>query len=100
MRIYAFLYQLSCFKKYSALARNYLLEKDRQSMTQQQRKESQLREKAVSRSLMKNVVWNLVKVFSPWYRPHTLPIPKRWRAIEAEVDTKWMPAGLTPPAVA
>jgi len=100
MRIYAFLYQLSCFKKYCALVRNYLLEKDRESMTPQERKQSELREKTVARSTMKNIVWNLVKVFSPWYRPHTLPIPKRWRSIEAEVDANWTPKGRAEPATA
>jgi hypothetical protein len=98
MRIYGFLYQLMCFRKYSSLVKNYLLEKDRAAMTAQQIKESKRREKAVSRTLMKNVIWNLVKVFSPTYRPHDLPIPSRWRQIEDEVDTKWIPARSSPAA--
>jgi predicted metal-dependent hydrolase len=92
MRIYGFLYQLICFRKYASSVRNYLLEKDRAGMTAQQVKESKQREKAVSRALMKDVIWNLVKVFSPTYRPHNLPIPTRWRQIEDEIDTNWIPA--------
>ncbi|GAA0333141.1 hypothetical protein GCM10009087_49190 [Sphingomonas oligophenolica] len=91
MRIYAFVYQLMCFKKYSSLVKDYLLEKDRSTMTDQQLRESKRREKAVARAVMKNVIWNLVKVFSPTYRPHNLPIPTRWKQIENEIDTTWTP---------
>lgn len=69
-------------------------------MTAQQIKESKRREKAVSRALMKNVIWNLVKVFSPAYRPHNLPIPTRWRQIEDEIDTNWTPARSSPSVAA
>lgn len=92
LRIYGFLYQLQCFKKYSTMAKNHLLEKDRAGMTAQERKESKRREKEVARALMKTVIRNLVKVFSPSYRPQNLPIPKRWDKIESEIDNQWIPA--------
>lgn len=92
MRIYAFIYQIYYFRKYSNLVKNYLLEVDRARMTPAERKSSVQREKAVGRALMKNVVWNLVKVFSPTYRPHNLPIPKIWQQIEDEVDARWIKA--------
>lgn len=100
MRIYGFLYQLMCFKKYSSLVKDYLLEKDRAGLTTAQIKDSKRREKAVSRALMKNVVRNLIKVFSPTYRPHNLPVPTRWKKIEDEIDTKWIPPSRNPNAVA
>lgn len=96
MRIYGFLYQLACFKKYSALVKDYLLEKDRATMTPAQIKASKQREKAVSRKLMKNVIWRLIKVFSPTYRPHNLPIPTRWKSIEQEIDATWIPKRAVP----
>jgi len=98
MRIYGFLYQLACFKKYSALVNEYLLEKDRATMTPAQIEASKRREKAVSRKLMKNVIWRLIKVFSPAYRPHNLPIPTRWKSIVQEIDATWIPKQGVPSA--
>jgi len=91
LRIYGFLYQLMCFRKYSGMVTSYMLEKDRASMTPEEVKASKQRQKEVSRLLMKNIVRNLVKVFSPNYRPQNLPIPKIWDKIESEIDTAWTP---------
>jgi len=98
MRIYGFLYQLVCFKKFAGMVKDHLLEKDRSIMSPAEVLESKRREKAVARKLMKNVVWNLIKVFSPSYRPHNLPIPSRWKAIEQEIDASWTSAPRVSPA--
>ena len=68
------------------------------TMTPAQIEASKRREKAVSRKLMKNVIWRLIKVFSPAYRPHNLPIPTRWKSIVQEIDATWIPKQGVPSA--
>ncbi|AKM09906.1 metal-dependent hydrolase [Croceicoccus naphthovorans] len=90
MRIYAFFYQLYFFGKYAGKVKKYLLETDRAGMTEAECKASKKREKGVSRMLAKSILGNLLKVLSPSYRPHDLPVPTRWKKVESTIDAAWI----------
>jgi len=90
LRIYGFFYQLYYFTKFATKVRAYLLATDRADMTEVEVKASIAREKAVSRAVRKTIGRNLLKVLSPSYRPHVLPVPKIWHKIEEEIDRDWV----------
>jgi len=90
LRIYGFFYQLYCFTKYARKVKRYLLAVDRAKMTKAEIKESKAREKAVGKALGKTIGQNLLKVLSPSYRPHVLPVPKIWHKVEDEIDREWI----------
>ena len=90
LRIFAFFYQLYYFSKYSNKVKSYLLSVDRAKMSEAEVKASKEREKGVSKAFGKTIGKYLLKVLSPNYRPHVLPIPKIWRQVEQEIDRDWI----------
>jgi hypothetical protein len=40
--------------------------------------------------MSKTIGKNLLKVLSPGYRPHVLPMPKIWRQVEQDIDRDWI----------
>ena len=89
MRIYGFFYQLRCFNKFAALASRHLTRVDRKTMTSEEIERSRERRKAVQKTMKNAVARNLYKVVNPFYKPHILPYPKHWEAVNAAIDRDW-----------
>lgn len=68
-RIYGFVYALVHLGKFGKAATDYLLAKDRETMTPQEVEASIARQKAIGKRIKKSAMPEILKVFSPFYDP-------------------------------
>lgn len=87
LRIYAFFYQMRHLGKMSAMARKLMIEQDRAGMTPAEVEESKKRAKQVGKSL-RGGIFRIFRALSPWYSPHPIPEPKRFRSFMAEIESR------------
>jgi len=86
LRIYGFIAQIRHFKKMITRVTAYLLEYDRQRMTEAERAESIAREKAATEATHKAMSPRLIKVLLPSYNPRDLEEPKNYRSFLDKFD--------------
>jgi predicted metal-dependent hydrolase len=86
LRIYGFIAQILHFKKMITRVAGYLLEYDRQAMTEAERADSIAREKTAAETLNKLMSPRLIKVLLPSYNPRDLEEPKNYRSFLDKFD--------------
>jgi predicted metal-dependent hydrolase len=86
MRIYGFFFQLRQLQGFSKIVREYLLARDRESMTEEEIKASRKRYKMVSRKITWLTLPRMLKALSPFYNPRGLPEPKMFRTHLAKIE--------------